>query len=140
MSSDNKDPERVSWKTRYDQQRAALKAARHQIPQPAPVRALLASRLRTLPARARLPSPEERERLFITTSAAYTADQRSAPCESTLIDRVRWHVPRPVEDATTAEWKELQFRFPYHAILQTREVSVGGLMLDIGANVGRMSI
>lgn len=142
LSSRNmKDPERVSWKTRYDQQRAALKAARHQIPQPAPVRALLASRLRTLPARARLATPEERERLFTTTSAAYSArEPTDVRSESTVIDGVRWHVPRPPDDATTAEWKELQFRFPYHAILQTREVSVGGLMLDIGANVGRMSI
>ena len=142
MSTDDvQNPERVSWKTRYDQQRAALKAARHQIPQPGPVRALLASRLRTLPARARLAPPDERERLFKTTSPSYVLNEKSnLPTESTVIDGVRWRVPRPADDRTTAEWKELQFRFPYHAILQTREVSVGGLMLDIGANVGRTSI
>ena len=30
--------------------------------------------------------------------------------------------------------------FPYRVILQTREVGLGGLMLDIGANTGRMAV
>jgi FkbM family methyltransferase len=33
-----------------------------------------------------------------------------------------------------------EVRAPYRAILQTRDVSAGGTMLDLGANVGRMSI
>jgi FkbM family methyltransferase len=34
----------------------------------------------------------------------------------------------------------LKQRFPYVGITQTREVTVGGVMLDVGANVGRMAI
>ena len=30
--------------------------------------------------------------------------------------------------------------FPYRAIAQTREAGIGGVMIDIGANIGRMSI
>ena len=31
-------------------------------------------------------------------------------------------------------------RLPHAGILQTREVAVGGIMLDLGANIGRMSV
>jgi len=142
MSSDPELPSPPSWKTRYDEQRLALKAARHQILQPAALRALITSRFRTLPARVRQPTPDEREQLFRTTSPSYRGDETATPdlTPAGVIDGVRWHVPASVADAVSEEWAHLQLRFPYQAILQTREVSVGGVMLDIGANVGRMSI
>ena len=45
--------------------------------------------------------------------------------------------PRP--GGPSAAWIAKQ-RFPYRALTQTRELAIGGVMLDIGANIGRMSV
>ena len=59
----------------------------------------------------------------------------------TTIDGLIWWVPvMPSQSAASVERMMLKQRFPYLAIGQTREVAVGGVMLDIGANVGRMAI
>lgn len=55
------------------------------------------------------------------------------------IDGVLWWVP--LDDSGDERVQRLQRQgFPYRAILQTREVAIGGFMLDIGANIGRTSI
>jgi FkbM family methyltransferase len=47
---------------------------------------------------------------------------------------------RPAADGSVdARWKAKQ-RFPYRGITQTRELAMGGIMLDLGGNIGRMSI
>ena len=57
------------------------------------------------------------------------------------IDGLTWWVPvQPTQSAASVARMLLKQRFPYVGIAQTRDVSVGGVMLDIGANVGRMSI
>ena len=57
------------------------------------------------------------------------------------VDGLTWWVPAlPTQSAASVERMLKKQRFPYLAIAQTRDVSVGGIMLDIGANVGRMAI
>jgi FkbM family methyltransferase len=57
------------------------------------------------------------------------------------IDGLHWRVPAlPSQSAASVERMMAKQRFPYLAIAQTRDVSIGGIMLDIGANVGRMAI
>jgi FkbM family methyltransferase len=59
----------------------------------------------------------------------------------TVIDGLTWWVPvMPSQSARSIERMMLKQRLPYLAIGQTRDVAVGGVMLDIGANVGRMAI
>jgi FkbM family methyltransferase len=55
------------------------------------------------------------------------------------IDGVLWWVP--LDDSGDERVQRLQRQgFPYRAILQTREVAIGGFMLDVGANIGRTAI
>ena len=59
----------------------------------------------------------------------------------TTLDGLTWWVPvLPTQSAATFERVLLKQRLPYLALCQTREVAIGGVMLDIGANVGRMAI
>lgn len=46
---------------------------------------------------------------------------------------------REGEEQPGSEWMRKQ-KFPYRAIVQTRDLAMGGVMLDLGANTGRMSI
>jgi FkbM family methyltransferase len=119
------------WKARAD-------AARRQILSPALLRPLLHERLRTFQAR-RGPAPHTEEQ-FLNVSPAYRsalADRAtlSEGVARTVIDGFRWCSPLPVGD------KEPEPEgFPCRGILQTRELAIGGVMLDIGANTGMMSI
>jgi FkbM family methyltransferase len=61
-------------------------------------------------------------------------------CRSS-IDGLTWWVPAlPSQSVASVERMLAKQRFPYLTIAQTRDVSIGGIMLDIGANVGRMAI
>jgi FkbM family methyltransferase len=57
------------------------------------------------------------------------------------LDGLTWWVPllQPDDEAAVQYYLAHQ-NFPYRAILQTREAAMGGIMLDVGANIGRMSI
>jgi FkbM family methyltransferase len=87
-----------------------------------------------------------RERRFREGAAAYV-DALDRPASATpqirrmTVDGLQWSAPlmRPDDDAAVARYLAQQ-DFPYRTITQTREVAVGGTMIDIGANVGRMSI
>jgi FkbM family methyltransferase len=58
-----------------------------------------------------------------------------------MLDGLTWWVPvLPSQSPASVERMMAKQRLPYLAIGQTREVSVGGIMLDVGANVGRMAI
>jgi FkbM family methyltransferase len=87
---------------------------------------------------------QQREMAFRHLSAAYAAQARAdlgSSARSTAIDGLTWWVPvtRPADEAYTQRYVAKQ-HFPWRAISQTRDVSVGGVMLDIGANIGRMSV
>jgi FkbM family methyltransferase len=67
------------------------------------------------------------------------ADGRTARLERVQVEGITWWLPR--DEASAGRAVRLQRQgFPLRVILQTREVALGGLMLDIGANVGRTSI
>ncbi len=59
----------------------------------------------------------------------------------TAIQGLSWTVPvmREGDEQPGSRWMAKQ-KFPYRAIVQTREFGLGGVMLDLGANTGRMSI
>lgn len=111
------------------------------------IRGLLPSRLAVAQARARLPEARERLARFAATSAAYRAasQERSRPAPPELVrcttDPMPFWIPalRKADAAPGSRWLSKQ-HLPYRGILQTREVSLGGLMLDLGANVGHMSV
>lgn len=64
-----------------------------------------------------------------------------AAAHRTSIDGLTWWVPAlPSQSATSVERMLKKQRFPYLAISQTRDVSIGGIMIDVGANVGRMAV
>lgn len=104
-------------------------------------------RVRTLPARAAIPPREQREAILREVSPAYVAAVDQGPAvwgDHAHLMRVRelnWWMPvvRPQPDGPSEKWIAKQ-RLPYRALTQTRELAVGGIMLDIGANIGRMSI
>ncbi len=105
-----------------------------------PLRAQAAAR------RAAAPDARERERRFGELSPAYLEASRDQAAlmgnmRQTTIQGLPWWVPLPREDdAVYAEHALRQQDFPYRAIAQTRELAIGGVMLDVGANIGRMSI
>ena len=56
------------------------------------------------------------------------------------LDGVTWWFPLKVgKTRVTEAWIDKQ-RLPYHGVLMTHVVAAGGIMLDLGANIGRMSI
>jgi FkbM family methyltransferase len=55
------------------------------------------------------------------------------------IDGLPWWIPVHESCEERIERSRRQ-GFPYRAILQTREIAIGGFMLDVGANLGRTSI
>ena len=116
--------------------RSQVVAARRETPSIAAVRFAFQHRLRTLEARARDGLSHEREAQLLNVSAAYrraVEDASDASVEGMQrgnLEGLTWWVPRQARDT----------RFPFRGILQTREAAIGGVMLDLGANVGRMAV
>ena len=92
------------------------------------------------------PEAEARERRFSEVSPAYAShvsDARPSVANACVveIDSLAWWVPLPVPDDPALVERALEQQdFPYRMITQTRDVAIGGVMIDIGANTGRMSI
>ena len=109
------------------------------------LRSALATRAEMARHRATLPAAVDRERHFTLASESYRAAFTEAADDRHLrtirVDGIPWSLPvlRP-DDAAAIDRVISQQDFPYRAILQTRELALGGIMLDIGANIGRMSI
>ena len=148
-------PSPTDWKARYAQARQsrdearrdavnarrAVSVARHDVLDPSTLQGQLPLRLRTLAARARAHNAEARDRSFQATCPAYVETAEQLPVECRNVDGLRWHMPVPTSRAEElTAWFEKQHRLPYGAILQSRDVSIGGVMLDIGANVGGTAI
>lgn len=98
---------------------------------------------RPLPAGDRA-AGEERARRFVEASPEYAAMAEDNDARQSCLIRgesggLTWWFPR--DEATIGRMDKLQRQtFPLRAILQTREVALGGVMLDIGANIGRTSL
>ena len=88
----------------------------------------------------RFPQARRRAELVERQSTQPTADFGHR-ARRTVLDGLTWWVPTPpTQSQKSIERTMLKQRFPYRTISQTRDVSIGGIMLDIGANVGRMAI
>lgn len=111
------------------------------------VRQAFTSRVETMAARAALPPPGEREAALRAASPAYVEAASGTPASlgrrvhRLSVAGLHWWMPvvNARAEGPTEAWIRKQ-TFPYLAITQTRELAVGGVMLDLGANIGRMSI
>ena len=96
--------------------------------------------------RASLADARQRLQQFAATSASYhTAFDDVGDLDAHLgvipVDGLTWSVPLSDPGDRAAVERYLQHQdFPYRAITQTRELGLGGIMLDIGGNNGRMAI
>jgi FkbM family methyltransferase len=113
---------------------------------PHAIRSRFGHRLRTLEARRRPVSGLDREARLIEASEAYRqqlASDVTSPDPSRhrmTLDGLHWWVPvRDPSRGIKAKWVQKQ-RLPYHGIALTRELAIGGVMIDLGAHIGRTSI
>lgn len=110
------------------------------------LRSVLPLRAAGLSRRSEAAEARARAARLRAASAAYAERSAGGRDENPHIRRVTldglpWSAPlmRP-DDAAAVDRYLAQQDFPYRTITQTREVAIGGTMIDIGANVGRMSI
>ena len=110
------------------------------------LRRSLPLRARTLASRSGTPDARERERRLRELSLAYAdaVDDKAsfAECARRIaVDGLAWWVPLMRPDDPVQVERAIQHQdFPYRVIAQTRDLAIGGAMIDIGANVGRMCI
>ena len=116
--------------------RAEVLKARREEPSVAVAGWVFPKRLRTLSARTTARSSPGLDDAFLRLSMPYRSALEASPdalsgvAHRTDLEGLTWWVPVRTKSA----------RVPYRGILQTRDVSTGGIMLDLGANVGRMSV
>jgi FkbM family methyltransferase len=126
------------WRRRAGQYRRSLLSRRV-------LKSVLQARARQWPADAHeAMAAAAREERFLDASAAYRRLVEDEPArlsglQAVAIDGLPWWIPRNERAPEGAERAARQ-HFPYRVILQTREWAVGGVMLDIGANIGTTSI
>jgi FkbM family methyltransferase len=122
------------------------KRVRRQVLEPDTLQALLPLRAQAVARTAAKPEARAREQQFASVAPAYAQavaapDEFAANIRVITLDSLTWSVPllAPHDPEAVARYLRHQ-DFPYRAITQTREVGIGGAMIDIGANIGRMSI
>jgi FkbM family methyltransferase len=119
---------------------------RRRILSPDIVRDLLPTRYATIRARASRTNASVSEAHLAEVSSAYREARASIshPADNlvrTDLQGVTWWVPTPPSLSHAARERFLaKQRFPYRNITQAREFALGPILLDIGANTGRMSI
>ena len=122
------------------------KRLRRQVLDPDILRSLLPIRARAVAATSARPECREAERRFREASPSYApafddTEAFGAHACPTTIDSLKWWVPLTTpDDPVLVERYMAHQNFPYRVIAQTREASIGGTMIDIGANIGRMAI
>jgi FkbM family methyltransferase len=133
-------------RARVDEIVLRSKQFRRRILDPSVLRGLLPVRAKAVRLAAERHDSREREQRFNEASSAYrqaVSDHASnrRDIRSISIDGMQWSVPLAAPDDPEAVEHALTHQhFPYRVITQTREVALGGTMIDIGANTGRMSI
>ena len=121
-------------------------ALRRSVLDPRVLQGALPGRAAIARYRASRPEAAGRERRFAAASAAYAAAADDAGrfadrTRQVRVDGLAWSVPLTCPDDADAVARYVGKQdFPYRVIAQTREIALGGVMLDIGANNGRMSI
>ena len=117
-----------------------------RVPDPDIVRDLLPLRARTIGARAAHANALGADARLQDLSAAYRdalsdLAQPRPDLTMTTVQGLTWWVPVPPALRGDARDRFIaKQRFPYRNITQTREFATGPILLDIGANIGRMSI
>lgn len=123
-----------------------LAVARREAPSVDVVRQAFPRWTETLAARVGAQRDQGREERLLAVSAAYRAAVGadaggSVPtARKSACDGLTWWVPSSTKRKRVDSSETVQQRFPYRGILQTRGVAAGGIMLDLGANVGRMAV
>ena len=119
---------------------------RRQVLEPDTLQALFPLRAQVVARASARPDARARETQFAAASPAYahavaSPDEFAANIRRITLDSLTWSVPllAPHDPEAVARYLKHQ-DFPYRAISQTREAAIGGAMIDIGANIGRMSI
>ncbi len=111
-----------------------------EVPSVALVQQTFTYRAKTLAARVALPASAQREAHLLARSDAYRrvvgGELPRGPIHRMEAHGLTWWLPGRGARTHTPE----EMRLPFRTILQTREVATGGIMLDLGANVGRMAI
>ena len=120
--------------------------ARREAPVVAVYRETFLHRRRTLSARVDGAAAQARDDRFRLVSQTYRAaldleaDALRPLAHRMPLDGLTWWFPLKVSKTrVTQAWIDKQ-RLPYHGVLMTHMVAAGGIMLDLGANIGRMSI
>ncbi len=91
-------------------------------------------------------SARERHDRFAAATSAYrgalaTASTLDQEARRLTVDRLTWWLPAPrTRSAAAIERTIRKQRIPYRGIAQARDLAVGRVMIDIGANIGRMAI
>jgi len=118
----------------------------HSLLDPDVLQGLLPIKARLLPRRMNGADARAREDRFRAVSEPYVRtlgddSAFAANMRAMELDGLRWWVPllRPDDEADVERYMRHQ-NFPYRVITQTREVALGGIMLDLGCNNGRMAI
>jgi len=125
-----------------------VKRLRRRVLDPDVLRGQLPLRWPLVQRIAARPESSVRERRFLDVSSSYAeaVSEQSpatglADARRTFLDGLAWWVPLTAPDDAALVEKALRHQdFPYRAITQTRDVALGGIMLDIGANIGRMTV
>jgi FkbM family methyltransferase len=110
------------------------------------VQELLPLRARTIGARAAHAGADRYDAMLQEISPAYRKALTDAAhphpdLATTDLQGFTWWVPVPASlSGATRERFITEQQFPYRAITETREFAVGPVLLDIGANIGLMSI
>jgi FkbM family methyltransferase len=126
--------------------RQRIKRVRRRVLDPNLLRAQLSLRWPSVRQAAAAPAVRHRVDRFRAASPAYgaacAADGRPlASIRAMTLDGMTWSVPLVHPDKPQLVERAVAHQdFPYRVITQTRDVSIGGTMIDIGANIGRMSV
>jgi FkbM family methyltransferase len=122
------------------------KQLHRRILEPDVLRGTLPLRAYAVRQAARRPEARDREHRFRQVSSSYAravddAGHIGPEARILAIDSLTWWVPLAAhDDPVRVEHALTHQHFPYRVITQTRDVAIGGTMIDIGANTGRMSI
>ena len=119
---------------------------RHRVLSSSVLRDLLPARRRQVSFRAGASAAAEREQRLLACSEPYrrlVAEGPIGPLEGARrvrMDGLAWWVPVGAGDSEWAERVVAKESLPYRALLHAREVSIGGIMLDLGAHSGTTAI
>ena len=149
LNGASQDAGGTDWRSKFEALRASVRARKERNRQhEQTLKAQSRERRRRIPSVEalqhmmviRFPQAQRRAER-IAPQAAGPATDLGQGVRRTVIDGLTWWVPMmPTQSPKSIERTILKQRFPYRTISQTRDVAVGGIMLDIGANVGRMSV